>query len=111
MRNPRIKIRKKEAEWEKLKIVLSSFQYQTDFKKFIALKARHLVAQYKKDPASIIKLIAGETRQELIPLDGETYRSLREISKLSNKPIACIIDDFYISPMIQPPSPEGFNLR
>ena len=81
MRNPRIKIRKKEAEWEKLKIVLSSFQYQTDFKKFIALKARHLVAQYKKDPASIIKLIAGETRQELIPLDGETYRSLREISK------------------------------
>lgn len=96
----RVKLYRTPAEW---KIIERKIQEsgKSDFSSFMRSEINKLTSRYNECPYCIT-VAEGDKIEKACPLTDLSYDILKEISIKMQKPIASILDDFIITPLLMP---------
>jgi hypothetical protein len=96
----RIKLLRTVAEWQIIdrKIKESG---KTNFNAFLRSEINRIKIMYS-ECKNCVTPAEGPRKQKVHSIDEQTYEMFEEISKRMQRPVASVIDDFIISPLLKP---------
>jgi hypothetical protein len=96
----RVKLYRTPTEW---RIIESKIKEsgKSDFNSFMRSEINKLTSKYSECPLCVT-VAEGDKTERACPLTDPSYDILKEIAIKMQKPIASIIDDFIIAPLLMP---------
>lgn len=95
---PRITISKTPAEWREL-IARIKMGGKTDINAYIYSSANKLAIMANEN-REIICILKGEKKKKQFIIPDDTYQVLEKMASDMNRPLAAIIDDFFLVPLM-----------
>ncbi len=100
MKNKRIKIHRTEGEFIALDRIVKELG-KPDLNTYLRSEIYKLEKEIKRCPECVTEAKGGVKQDRVHYISDDTYAVLLSISRRMQKPIASIIDDFIINPLLQ----------
>jgi hypothetical protein len=100
MSTKRVKLYRTAAEWELIEKKISE-SGKANFSAFVRSEINRIKLKYSECKLCVTPADGPRTQKEHL-LDEETYKMFEEISDRMGKPVASVIDDFIIAPLLRP---------
>lgn len=98
-KNPRISITRTVGEWERIEERLEEMQ-KGNVSSYINNKVNKLANQFKECPDCVTPAEGDKIIKQFCVTNKNTQLILQKISKKIKRPIASLIDELYISPLL-----------
>jgi hypothetical protein len=96
----RVKLFRTATEWEIVERKIKE-SGKTNFSAFLRSEINRIKIMYDECNECVTPA-DGPKKQKVHSLDEQTYKMFEDISERMHKPIASVIDDFIISPLLKP---------
>lgn len=96
----RIKLYRTAAEWEIIRDRIKETG-KSELNAYIRSEINKIMIKYNECPLCVTPA-KGNKKQKVYCINPEAYEMFQEISKKMGKPVASIIDDFIIAPLLIP---------
>jgi hypothetical protein len=96
----RVKLYRTPGEWRIIEAKMKEAG-KSDFGSFMRSEINKITSKYAECPLCVT-VAEGDKTEKACPLTDLSYDVLKEISTRMQKPIASIIDDFIIAPLLMP---------
>lgn len=93
----RVQISRTKAEW---KVIEQKINKKT-FKVYLRAELRKIVDKYGECPLCITCADGSRLKKDVF-IDTETYTTLKDIATRMKRPVASVIDEFIIAPLLMP---------
>lgn len=93
----KVKLYRTRAEWE----VVKNKMTKKSLTSFIRCEIKKIAEKHNECP-NCVTPAEGEKIEKKFEIDAETYAIFEEIAKKMRKPVASVIDDFIIVPLLIP---------
>lgn len=102
MDSTRVLLYRTSAEWEAVKKRVP----KRNFNSFVRSEIKKIVQKYNECPLCVTPAqgveVDGEKKRKEILIDNESYVILKTIANSMQKPVAAVIDEFIIVPLLMP---------
>jgi hypothetical protein len=93
----KVKLSRTRAEWK----VIQGKMKKKNLNSFIRSEVKKIAEKHNECPCCVTPA-EGERVEKRFDIDRETYAVFEEIAKKMHKPVASVIDDFIIVPLLIP---------
>jgi hypothetical protein len=100
MATKRVKLLRTATEWELIEKKISE-SGKSNFNAFMRSEINRIKLKYEECKLCVTPAEGDRIQKEHF-LDEETYKMFEEISKRMRKPVASVINDFIIAPLLRP---------
>jgi hypothetical protein len=100
MTSRRVKLYRTEAEWAVIDKKIKDAG-KANFNAFLRSEINRIKIMYG-ECRLCVSPADGNKKQKVYCIDEQTYKIFEEISKRMQKPIASVVDDFFIAPLLKP---------